>query len=153
MDETVDEQYDVVIVGGGVAGLSAALTLGRARRSVLVVDAGAPRNAPAGHVHNYLGREGMPPGGMLAAGRAEVTGYGGQVVSGTVTSAQFLNGQDNAGGFRVGLAGGRAAGARRLLVTTGLVDELPDVPGVAELWGRAILHCPYCHGWEVRDQA
>jgi thioredoxin reductase (NADPH) len=84
----VDEKYDVVVVGGGPAGLSAALTLGRARRTVLVIDAGAPRNAPAGHVHNYLGREGTPPGSLLAIGRAEVAGYGGEIVTGNVTSAQ-----------------------------------------------------------------
>jgi thioredoxin reductase len=146
----MDESYDVVIVGGGAAGLSAALALARSRRSVLVVDAGAPRNAPAGHVHNYLTRDGMAPGDLLAAGRAEVASYGGQVVTGTVTSAQVLDGGT---GFRVVLADGRAVRSRRLLVTTGLVDELPDVPGVAERWGRDVLHCPYCHGWEVRDQA
>jgi thioredoxin reductase (NADPH) len=145
----MDESYDVVVVGGGAAGLSAALALARARRSVLVVDAGAPRNAPAGHVHNYLAREGVAPGDLLAAGRAEVAGYGGEVVTGTVTSAEALD----SARFRVMLADGRAVLARRLLVTTGLVDELPDVPGVAERWGRDVLHCPYCHGWEVRDQA
>ena len=148
----MEESYDVVVVGGGAAGLSAALTLSRARRSVLVVDAGTPRNAPAGHVHNYLAREGTPPGELLAIGRAEVAGYGGQVVAGTVTSATPLAGGDGIG-FRVELDGGRAVRARRLVVTTGLVDELPDVPGVAERWGRDVLHCPYCHGWEVRDQA
>ncbi|MGH3937465.1 MAG: NAD(P)/FAD-dependent oxidoreductase [Pseudonocardiaceae bacterium] len=147
------EKYDVVVVGGGAAGLSAALTLARARRAVLVVDAGAPRNAPAGQVHNYLASEGMPPGNLLAAGRAEVTGYGGEVVTGTVTSAQPLDGKEAGEGFRVVLADGRAVLARRLLVATGLVDELPDVPGVAERWGREVLHCAYCHGWEVRDQA
>jgi thioredoxin reductase len=144
----VNEKYDVVVVGGGTAGLGAALTLGRARRTVLVIDAGAPRNAPAGHVHNYLGREGTPPGFLLAIGRAEVAGYGGEIVTGNVTSAQPVD-----GGFHVELADGRTVSARRLLVTTGLVDELPDVPGVAERWGRDVLHCPYCHGWEVRDQA
>jgi thioredoxin reductase len=142
------DKYDVVVIGGGAAGLSGALTLARARRSVLVVDAGAPRNAPAGHVHNYLGREGTPPRELLAAGRAEVAGYGGEVITGTVTSTERVD-----GGFRVTLAGGRAVLARRLLVTTGLVDELPDVPGLAQRWGRDVLHCPYCHGWEVRDQA
>lgn len=147
--ETLDERYDVVVVGGGAAGLSAGLALARARRSVLVIDSGTPRNAPADHVHNYLGREGVPPGELLALGRAEVAAYGGQVVSGHVTSAQPIPG----GGFRTQLADGRTVTSRRLLVTTGLVDELPDVPGVAERWGRDVLHCPYCHGWEVRDQA
>src|SRR5687767_7374375 len=145
---TTQQQYDVVIIGGGAAGLSGAVALARSRRSVLVVDAGDPRNAPAGHVHNYLGREGTPPGELLAAGRAELAGYGGQFVSDTVVGAGRVD-----GGFRVSLAGGRTVGARRLLVGTGLVDELPDVPGLAERWGRDVLHCPYCHGYEVRDRA
>jgi thioredoxin reductase (NADPH) len=150
MDTTeIDEKYDVVVVGGGAAGLSAALTLSRARRSVLVIDAGAPRNAPAGHVHNYLGREGTPPGELLAIGRSEVAGYGGTVISGTVVTAQT----EDDGSFRLALADGRGVLARRLLVTTGLIDELPSLPGLAERWGQDVLHCPYCHGWEVRDQA
>ncbi|MFE5701226.1 NAD(P)/FAD-dependent oxidoreductase [Rhodococcus koreensis] len=144
----MEDSYDVVVVGGGAAGLSGALTLSRARRSVLVIDAGEPRNAPAGHIHNYLGREGTPPGDLLAIGRKEVAGYGGEIVTGTVTSAEKVGD----GEFRVTLADGRTVGARRLLVTTGLVDVLPDIPGVAERWGRDVLHCPYCHGWEVRDQ-
>ena len=147
------EWYDVVVVGGGAAGLSGALALARARRSVLVVDGGQPRNAPATHVHNYLSRDGVPPSEFLAAGRAEVAGYGGQIISGEVASVERLNSQDDRGGFRVALSNGGSIHARRLLVTTGLVDELPDVPGVAERWGRDVLHCPYCHGWEVRDQA
>ncbi|MCQ4120463.1 NAD(P)/FAD-dependent oxidoreductase [Rhodococcus tibetensis] len=142
------DNYEVVIVGGGAAGLSGALALSRARRSVLVIDAGAPRNAPAGHIHNYLGREGTPPAELLSVGRDEVASYGGEVVSGTVASAETA--ADD--GFRVTLADGQVVRARRLLVTTGLVDELPDVPGVSERWGRDVLHCPYCHGWEVRDQ-
>ena len=144
----MDETYDVVVVGGGAAGLSGAVALSRARRSVLVVDAGSPRNAPAGHVHNYLGREGTPPGELLAAGRAELAGYGGEVVVDTVVAAEQVD-----GGFRVSLAGGRSVRARRLLVATGLVDELPAVPGLAPRWGRDVLHCPYCHGYEVRDRA
>jgi thioredoxin reductase len=144
----VEQQYDVVVIGGGAAGLSGALALSRARRSVLVVDSGTPRNAPAGHVHNYLGREGTPPGELLAAGRAEVAGYGGLVEPGEAVSARRV-----ARGFVVELADGRSVQGRRLLVTSGLVDGLPEVPGVRELWGRDVLHCPYCHGWEVRDQA
>jgi thioredoxin reductase (NADPH) len=144
-----DQQYDVVIIGGGAAGLSGAVALARSRRSVLVVDAGQPRNAPADGVHNYLGREGTPPGDLLAIGRAELAGYGGEVRSGAVTAAR----RENDGAFRVTLDDGHEVGARRLLVATGLVDELPDLPGVAERWGRDVLHCPYCHGWEVRDQA
>jgi thioredoxin reductase len=145
---SVDLQYDVVIIGGGAAGLSGAVALARSRRSVLVVDAGQPRNAPADGVHNYLGREGTSPGELLAIGRAELAGYGGEVVSGVVTAARRVDDGD----FRVTLDDGREVSARRLLVATGLVDELPDLPGVAERWGRDVLHCPYCHGWEVRDQ-
>jgi thioredoxin reductase (NADPH) len=143
------ETYDVVIMGGGAAGLGAALTLARARRSVLVIDSGEARNAPAGHVHNYLGREGTPPGELYAIGRDEVVGYGAEIVAGTVTTAR----KENDGGFRVGIDGGRSVRGRRLLVTTGLVDGLPAIEGLAERWGRDVLHCPYCHGWEVRDQA
>lgn len=144
---TRHERQDVVVVGGGSAGLGAALALSRARRRVLVVDAGEPRNAPAGHVHNVLGREGTPPGELLALGRREVAGYGGVVVDGRVVG---LTRED--GAFRVDLAGGRTVQARRVLVATGLTDELPDVPGVAEQWGRGVVFCPYCHGWEVRDR-
>ncbi len=141
------DKYDVVVVGGGAAGLSGALALARARRSVLVIDAGQPRNAPAGHVHNYLAREGTPPADLLAAGRGEVTSYQGKIVEGNVVTAQREE-----GGFRLALADGSSVLARRLLVTTGLVDELPDLPGLANRWGRDVLHCPYCHGWEVRDK-
>ncbi|ONH24081.1 bifunctional NAD(P)/FAD-dependent oxidoreductase/class I SAM-dependent methyltransferase [Pseudofrankia asymbiotica] len=165
--EADEREYDVVVVGGGPAGLSAALTLSRARRSVLVVDSGEPRNVRADRVHNYLGRESTPPAELLAIGRAEVASYGGEVVTGTVTAAERLDEGGNGGGgehgsgggegagplFRVSLADGRTARARRLLVATGLVDELPDVPGLADRWGRDVVHCPYCHGWEVRDQA
>jgi thioredoxin reductase len=136
--------YDVVVVGGGAAGLSAALVLGRARRRVAVVDAGAPRNAPAAHMQGFLSRDGMPPADLLAAGRAEVTGYGVELVSDQVAAIDP--------GFVVRLAGGRELIARRILVATGVTDELPDIPGVRERWGRDLLHCPYCHGWEVRDQ-
>ncbi|KOU05654.1 NAD(P)/FAD-dependent oxidoreductase [Streptomyces californicus] len=145
------QRYDVVIVGGGAAGLSGALALARARRSVLVIDAGEPRNAPASHVHNYLGRESTPPGELLAIGRNEAAGYGAEIVSGRVASAERLPGAEDAG-FRVVTEDGRSVEARRLLVTTGLVDELPPVPGLAERWGREVLHCPYCHGHEVADR-
>lgn len=140
--------YDVIVVGGGAAGLSGALALVRSRRSVLVIDNGTPRNAPAEHVRNYLTRDGVPPAELYALGRDEVTGYGGEVVTGTVTSATQAE-----SGFQVDLSDGRSFQARRLLVTAGVTDELPDVPGLAERFGRDVLHCPYCHGWEVRDQA
>jgi thioredoxin reductase len=137
-------EYDVLVVGGGAAGLSAALVLARARRRVAVVDAGAPRNAPAAHLHGFLSRDGAAPRDLIAAGRAEVTGYGGHLVDDTVVAIEP--------GFRVRLAGGSSLAARQILVTTGLRDELPDIPGVAERFGRDVLHCPYCHGYEVRDQ-
>ncbi|UQT60981.1 NAD(P)/FAD-dependent oxidoreductase [Streptomyces durmitorensis] len=145
--ETNEQDVDVLVVGGGAAGLSAALTLARARRSVLVVDSGEPRNAPADGVHGFLSREGLAPGELLRIGREEVTGYGGRIVSDLVTAVRRVGER-----FVVETAGGRSHGARRLLVTTGLVDELPDVPGLRERWGRDVLHCPYCHGWEVRDE-
>lgn len=140
-------EFDVVIIGGGAAGLSAALVLTRARRRVAVVDAGNPRNAPAAHMHGFLGSDGVAPADLLAAGRREVTGYGGHLVSATVAG---LTGA--APRFEVRLAGGRSLRARRVVVTTGLRDEIPDIPGARERWGRDLLHCPYCHGHEVRDQ-
>ncbi len=137
-------RYDVVVIGGGAAGLSAALVLGRARRRVAVIDAGAPRNAPAPHVQGFLSRDGMPPAELLASGRAEVAGYGARIIQDKVLGIDP--------GFEVRLAGGDVLSARRILVATGVRDELPDIPGVRERWGRDLLHCPYCHGWEVRGQ-
>jgi thioredoxin reductase len=141
--------HDVLIVGGGAAGLSAALVLSRARRDVAVVDSGAPRNAPAAHMHGYLSRDGMPPSQLLATGRDEVTGYGGTIIAGTVDEL-VREGEHR---FAALLADGRRLPARRVLVTTGLRDELPDVPGLRDRWADDVLHCPYCHGWEVRDSA
>ncbi|GGS49670.1 NAD(P)/FAD-dependent oxidoreductase [Streptomyces griseoviridis] len=142
-----NEAYDVVVVGGGAAGLSAALVLGRARRRALVVDAGEPRNAPAAHMQGYLSRDGMPPAEFLAAGREEVASCGVEQVRDRAVAVT----RDD-GGFAVELAGGRRVRARRLIVTTGLKDELPEIPGVAERFGRDVVHCPFCHGWEVRDE-
>ncbi|MGW6414673.1 NAD(P)/FAD-dependent oxidoreductase [Streptomyces sp. NPDC055055] len=144
-----DERYDAVVVGGGAAGLSAALVLGRARRRTLVVDAGEPRNAPTAHMQGVLSRDGMSPADYLAAGRREIARYGVEWRAGRVTGAA----PDGRDGFTVSLADGTEVGARRLVVTTGLVDELPEIDGVAQRWGRDVLHCPYCHGWEVRDRA
>ncbi|MEW2383051.1 NAD(P)/FAD-dependent oxidoreductase [Micromonospora sp. NPDC047707] len=148
MTDQLSSDYDVVVVGGGAAGLNGALMLARARRSVVVIDAGAPRNAPADGVHGLLAREGTPPAELLERGRAEVRGYGGHVVTGQVDAAAR-----DGDGFAVTLADGRSVRARRLLVTTGLVDDLPGVAGLRERWGRDVIHCPYCHGWEVRDRA
>lgn len=134
----------MVVVGGGAAGLNAALVLGRARRRVVVVDAGEPRNAPAAHMQGFLSRDGMPPAALLSAGREEVTGYGVELVDGQVVGIEP--------GFVVRLADDRVFSARRILVATGVNDELPEIAGVRQRWGRDLLHCPYCHGWEVRDQ-
>ncbi|QIS18612.1 NAD(P)/FAD-dependent oxidoreductase [Nocardia terpenica] len=141
--------YDVVIVGGGAAGLSAALVLGRARRWVAVVDAGEPRNAPAVHMHGFLSRDGMPPADLLATGRREVAGYGVELIDDRVESAEYAGcGLD----FTLRLASGGLLRARRIVVATGLHDRLPELPGLRERWGRDVLHCPYCHGYEVSDQ-
>ncbi|MEV7558473.1 NAD(P)/FAD-dependent oxidoreductase [Streptomyces sp. NPDC089795] len=148
MDNASDNSFDVVVVGGGAAGLAGALTLVRARRSVLVIDSGSPRNAPAAHMHGYLGQDGESPAALLAKGRAEVAGYGGEIRPGTAVAADRLPD----GGFLVRSGDGTSVRARRLLVATGLVDELPAVPGLGARWGRDVLHCPYCHGWEVRDR-
>src|SRR5216684_1436692 len=118
-------KYDVLVIGGGAAGLSGALVLARSRRSVLVIDAGAPRNAPTAAMHNFLSRDGMNPLALLELGRVEVRGYGGEVVEARVRSAAR---QDDR--FSVALEDGRKVLARRLLVATGLIDELPDVPGL-----------------------
>ncbi|WP_329086512.1 NAD(P)/FAD-dependent oxidoreductase [Actinomadura citrea] len=139
-----DAEYDVVVVGAGAAGLNAALVLARARRRIAVVDAGEPRNAPAAHMQGFLSRDGMSPAALLEVGRAEVAGYGAALIDARVEHVDP--------GFTVRLVGGAVLGARRLVVATGLRDELPGIAGVAERWGRDVLHCPYCHGYEVRDR-
>ncbi|MET3920874.1 NAD(P)/FAD-dependent oxidoreductase [Arthrobacter sp. UYEF20] len=144
MDTT---RYDVVIVGGGAAGLSAATTLARALRSVLVIDSGTPRNGPASGVHGYLSRDGMNPRELLSIGRSEVRSYGGTVIDGEAVSARRTP-----DGFEVILGDARRFSGRRLLVTTGLTDGLPPIDGLREQWGKGVVHCPYCHGWEIRGQ-
>ncbi|WP_113718386.1 NAD(P)/FAD-dependent oxidoreductase [Arthrobacter dokdonensis] len=141
------DKYDVVVIGGGAAGLSAALVLSRARRRVLVVDSGMPRNGPAKHMHGFLSRDGLPPGDLLASGREDVKAYGGRFLDGTASEI----GGDRTQGFRVQTSNGQEILARRLLVATGLRDELPNIPGLGERWARDVLHCPYCHGYEVRE--
>lgn len=152
--ETADE-YQVVVIGGGAAGLSAAVTLGRALRSVLVIDAGEPRNAPAAGVHGFLSRDGIDPRELLDMGREEARGYGVDFIAGVAVAARSTAGAEEGAelSFDVELADGRTVKARRILVTTGLTDVLPDIDGIRERWGRDVLHCPYCHGWEVRNKA
>jgi thioredoxin reductase len=141
------ESWDVIIVGAGSGGLSAALMLGRARRRVLVIDGGAPRNAVAAHMHGVLGRDGWSPLDLVATGRAEVERYGVVVTPGEVVSAERVE-----SGFAIELGSGERHHARRLLVATGLRDELPEIPGLTEQWGTGAVVCPYCDGWEVRDR-
>jgi thioredoxin reductase len=152
-DKLPDETVDALVIGGGAAGLNGALMLARSRRSVVVIDSGTPRNAPADGVHGLLGLDGTPPAELLQRGREEVRRYGGLVVTGEVTSAAPA--APSAEGdlrFTVTLTDGSTLPARRLLIATGLRDVLPDVRGLAEHWGHGVVHCPYCHGWEVRDE-
>ena len=143
----VERHCDVAVIGGSAAGLAAALQLGRQRRSVIVVDSGTPRNAPAAHLHGYLGREALPPSALIADGREEVRSYGGEVLS--ARAVQVTRDDDR---FRVELVGGHVIVARRVLAATGIVDVLPDIEGLAQHWGAGVIHCPFCHGYEVRDQ-
>ncbi|WP_371658115.1 NAD(P)/FAD-dependent oxidoreductase [Streptomyces sp. NBC_00280] len=147
-EEHRTDTYEAVVIGGGAAGLSAALVLGRARCRTLLVDAGEPRNAPAAHMQGYLSRDGMSPAEFLAVGREEIARYGVELVRDR--AVDVTKGED----FTVTLASGdRTVHAGRLVIATGLRDELPAVPGVAERFGRDVIHCPFCHGWEVRDRA
>jgi thioredoxin reductase len=147
VNDELNDSYDVVVAGGGAAGLSGALMLVRSKRRVAVIDAGAPRNAPADGVHGFLSRDGISPAELLERGRADVRWYGGHVVAGEIAAA--ARGDD---GFALTLADGRAVRARRLLVATGAADQLPGIPGLRARWGKDVVHCPYCHGWEVRDR-
>ncbi len=144
---------DVAIVGGGAAGLGAALTLARAGRRVVVIDAGKPRNRFASHVQGYLTRDGMPPSELLAIGRQEVERYGAIIREGEVVDVEVVaEGKREGERFVLALADGTRLTARRVMVTTGLRDELPEIEGIAELWGKDVHHCPYCHGYEVRNE-
>jgi thioredoxin reductase len=143
------EVVDVVTIGGGPAGLAAALCLGRARRSVLVVDSDHPRHAVAEGVHNFLTREGIPPAALRRVAWEQmhtyptVTRYAGNAIGLDRRDEHWFVERDD----------GRTVAARAVLLATGVVDQHPDIRGYDALWGRSIFHCPYCHGWEVRDQA
>jgi thioredoxin reductase len=142
------DDFEVIIVGGGPAGLSAALVLGRARRRVLVLDDGKPRNARSPGVHGLLTREGTPPAELLRLGRAELATY----PSITIIDHRAITAAHLSPGFRIGLADGRAFRSRKLILATGVVDRLPAIPGLDALYGRGVFHCPYCDGWEHRDR-
>lgn len=139
--------FDVLIVGGGPAGLSAALMLGRCRRRVLLCDDGSPRNGRSRALHGYLTRDGMPPADLNALGRDELKMYGVEFRHVTVGTAARTE-----SGFDVTLADGRVEACRFLLIATGVRDELPPVPGIEECYGTSVFHCPYCDGWEQRDR-
>jgi thioredoxin reductase len=141
-----ERRFDVVVLGAGPAGLSTALMLGRACRSVLVVDSALPRNRFAAHMHGLLGHDGRPPADLLEEGRREVRSYGGVVEYAAVDAVEPRD-----RGFVI-RSGSREFLGRRLVVATGLTDELPDVPGLAAWWGSAVSHCPYCDGYEVRGR-
>ncbi|MDI9917949.1 NAD(P)/FAD-dependent oxidoreductase [Rhodococcus sp. IEGM 1379] len=140
--------YDVAVIGGGAAGLNAALILGQARRSVVVFDNGAPRNAAADHMNGFLSRDGMNPAELVTIGRGEVRKFGGEFHDGTVVAVVRTD-----DGFVIELADDSTMSVRKVLVATGLTDRLPtELEGFGERWGRDVLHCPYCHGYDVRDQ-
>ena len=139
--------YDVVVAGTGPAGLSAALTLGRARRPTLLIDGGPGRNAPSEGVHNFLTRDGIAPAELRTIALEQLTAY--PAVQIRAASADRVQAVDRE--FDLALAGGDRVRTRRLLLATGVLDELPAIPGLAERWGRSVVHCPYCHGWERRD--
>lgn len=145
---TLERHCDVAVIGGSAAGLGAALQLARQRRSVVVVDDDTPRNSPAAHMHGYLGREGAAPEDLTKIGCAEVRSYGAEVLAGRVVGVR----RRDDGRFGLDLTGGHTLVARRVLAATGLTDRLPAIDGVAEQWGRGVIHCPFCHGFEVRDQ-
>jgi thioredoxin reductase (NADPH) len=139
--------YDCAVVGGGPAGLSAALVLGRARRRTVVIDAGRPINRTVAHSHGFFTRDGAAPSELAAIGYEQLAPYGVDVVDGTVTAARR-----GGGGFVLEVDGGLALSAQHVIVATGMRIDLPDLPGLADAWGKGAATCPYCHGWEVRDR-
>ena len=144
----MDPNWDCIVVGAGAAGLSAALVLGRARRQTLVVDAGAQSNLPAHGIGGLLGHDARAPAEFYAAGRGELDAY----PTVELRSGEVVGGERRDGAFALELADGSREVARRVLLATGMEYRFPDLPGIAERWGRSVFHCPFCHGWEVRDR-
>lgn len=147
-DDGMETPWDCIVVGAGAAGLSAALVLGRARQRTLVVDAGGPSNGVAHGIGGLLGHDGRPPAELYAAGRDELAVY----PTVELRSGDVLAGERSDGGFVLELADGAREVTRRVLLASGMDYRFPPVPGIAERWGRSVFHCPFCHGWEVRDQ-
>jgi thioredoxin reductase len=144
----MDRTWDCIVVGAGAAGLSAALVLGRARRRTLVLDAGGQSNLPAEGIGGLLGQDGRPPAEFYAAGREELAAY----PAVDVRSGEVVRGERLDGGFQLELADGSRETARRVLLATGMEYRFPPLPGIPERWGRSVFHCPFCHGWEVRER-
>ncbi|MCP3136433.1 NAD(P)/FAD-dependent oxidoreductase [Pyxidicoccus xibeiensis] len=140
-------KVDAVVVGGGPAGMNAALMLGRGRKKVLLCDSGPPRNAAAVQIHGFVTRDGTPPQEFRRIGREQLRPYDVEVREVRVEGIEQVG-----SGFRVALEGGGEVETRRVLLATGMVDVLPEVPGYRDLWGKAIFQCPYCHGWEIQDR-
>jgi thioredoxin reductase len=144
----MDTTWDCIVVGAGAAGLSAALVLGRARRRTLVIDAGEPSNRHAHGIGGLLAYDGRPPGDLYAQGREELAAY----PTVELRSGEVVDGERDGTRFSLALADGARESARRVLLATGMDYRTPSLPGIAERWGRSVFHCPFCHGWEVRDQ-
>jgi thioredoxin reductase len=144
----MEAEWDCIVVGAGAAGLSAALVLGRARQRTLVVDAGRQSNRVADGIGGLLGHDGRPPAAFYAAGRDELATY----PTVELRSGEVVGGERRDEGFVLELADGSREPARRVLLATGMEYRCPDLPGIAERWGRSVFHCPFCHGWEVRDE-
>jgi thioredoxin reductase len=140
--------YDCVVVGGGVAGLSAAMVLGRARRRTLVVDEGHQSNRPASHVGGLLGHDGVPPAELYRQAADQVRVYD----SVALRDGRVVEARSEGDGFAVKPTDGGEIRTQAIVLATGISYEVPDVPGFAELWGDAVFHCPFCHGWDVRDR-
>ena len=139
--------YEAVVIGGSFAGLSAAMQLARARRRILIVDSERPRNRFAPHSHGFFGQDGRAPAEIVETGRSQVLAYptAELLIDEVTTAAQRES------GFELALASGETVRAQRIVLATGVADELPDIPGLRERWGVSVLHCPYCHGYEARD--
>ena len=148
MENERNWDWDCIVVGGGAAGLSAALVLGRARRRTLVIDAGRQSNRPAEGVGGLLGHDGRPPAELYALGAEQIAAY----PSVEIRPGEVRSGARDGGGFTLELSDGTTERGRRVLLATGMDYRYPELPGIAERWGRAVFHCPFCHGWEVRER-